>query len=272
MRIVLLAGVAYLGYAVLLALFQRALLFPGRWQTPPAQPEGVAATAETVWLSTSFGRVKSFLSVPGSGGGPFPLVVVFHGNGELIDSPHPDFERLRELGCALLLVEYPGYGRSDGSPRQDTLIESALAAYDAVSVRPEIDSTRIAAFGNSIGAFPAAVLAVHRPVRALVLAAPFSSLRPFARRYLLPAWLLFDPFDNLATVRRFSGCTLVLHGQRDSIVPFRHGQEVAAAAVRGDLIRLPSDHNDLLDQPRFWEEVGAFFTATGMLTPPVKKW
>jgi hypothetical protein len=264
-RLVLLVGVAYLGYALLLVLFQRSLLFPGRWLTPPAMPSGVAAAAETVWLTTSFGMVESRLVLPNHAGGPFPLVIIFHGNGELIDSPHPAFEQLQQLGCALLLVEYPGYGRSAGRPRQQTIIETALAAFDVVRVRPVIDRTRIVSFGTSIGAYPATVLAVQRPVQALILAAPFSSLRPFAHRRLLPAWLLFDSFDTLAAIPQYAGRTLVLHGQHDTIVPFEHGQQVAAAAVQGQLVPLPADHNDLLDQSRFWDEVRTFLSATGSL-------
>lgn len=264
-RLVLLVGVAYLGYALLLVLFQRSLLFPGRWLTPPAMPSGVAAAAETVWLTTSFGMVESRLVLPNHAGGPFPLVIIFHGNGELIDSPHPAFEQLQQLGCALLLVEYPGYGRSTGRPRQQTIIETALAAFDVVRALPVIDRTRIVSFGTSIGAYPATVLAVQRPVQALILAAPFSSLRPFAHRRLLPAWLLFDSFDTLAAIPQYAGRTLVLHGQHDTIVPFEHGQQVAAAAVQGQLVPLPADHNDLLDQSRFWDEVRTFLAATGSL-------
>lgn len=271
-RFVLLIGAGYLGYALLMVLFQRSLLFPGRWLTPPTVSEGVAAAAETVWLSTSFGTVESRLAVPRAVDGPFPLIIIFHGNSELIDSPHPAFEQLLRLGCALLLVEYPGYGRSAGKPAQQTLIETALAAYDAVSVRHEIDRTRIVSFGTSIGAYPAATLAVHRPVRALILAAPFTSLRPFAHRHLLPSWLLFDHFDNLPMIRQYSGPTLVLHGQQDTIVPFSHGKQVAEAAVLGQLVVLPSDHNDLLGHPRFWEELRVFLVVTGMVVSPVKAW
>lgn len=269
-RALLLVCAAYLGYAVLLMLFQRHLLFPGRWLTPPSMPGSVAASAESVWLTTSFGKVESRLALPGPVGGPFPLIIVFHGNGELIDSPHPEYEQLLRLGCALLLVEYPGYGHSAGKPRQQTLIETALAGYDAVNLRPEVDRTRIVSFGTSIGAYPAAVLAVHRPVRALILAAPFTSLRPFAHRHLLPSWLLFDYFDNLSMIRQYTGRTLVLHGQHDTIVPCGHGEQVAATAVQGQFVLLPADHNDLLDQPRFWEEVRMFLMATGTLASTAK--
>lgn len=261
-RLLLLIGVAYLGYVLLLVLFQRTLLFPGRWLTPPAMPSGVAAVAGTLWLSTSFGKVESRLALPGHADGPFPLVIIFHGNGELIDNPHPAFEQLRQLGCALLLVEYPGYGRSAGKPCQQTLVETALAAFDAVTVRPEIDQKRIASFGLSIGAYPATVLAAQRPVQALILAAPFTSLRPFAHQRLLPAWLLFDYFDNLAMIPQYAGRTLVLHGQYDTIVPFEHGRQVSAAAVQGQFVALPADHNDLLDQSRFWDELHGFLAPT----------
>lgn len=262
-RLLLLVVLGYVGYALVLLMFQGHLIYPGRSLVPTAIPSGVAAAAETFWIVTSFGKVEGRF-VAAKRAGRQPLVIFFHGNGELVDELSPELERLRRVGCGILLVEYPGYGRSSGRPHQRSLAETALAAFDMAVQRPEVDPKRIVSFGVSLGAGPAIALAVQRPVRTLILAAPPASLRPFAHKRLLPSFLLRDTFDNALLIKDFAGATLVLHGDHDSIMPFSHGQQVASAAQHGRLISLSADHNDLLGLPGFWKAVERFLAAEGV--------
>lgn len=266
-RLAVLLLVAYVIYALLLATFQRYLIYPGRNLVPPTIPSGVAAGAESFWIITSFGKVEGRF-VAAKSAGRQPVVIFFHGNGELVDALSSELYQLHQLGCGILLVEYPGYGRSSGRPHQRSLAETALAAFDMVVQRPEVDPKRVVSFGVSLGSGPAIALAAQRPVRALVVAAPPASLRPFAHKRLLPSFLLHDAFDNAELVKKYSGPTLVLHGQHDSVMPFSHGQKVAAEAAHGQLVPLFADHNDLLGVPGFWKAVEKFFSVTGV-TPAV---
>jgi pimeloyl-ACP methyl ester carboxylesterase len=100
----------------------------------------------------------------------------------------------------------------------------------------------------------------------LLLAAPPASLRPFAHERLLPSLLLRDRFDNVELIKGYAGPTLVLHGRNDSIMPFLHGQQVAAAAPQGQLVALEADHNDLLGAPGFCEAVCSFLKAERIVT------
>lgn len=269
-RLAVLIMVAYVIYALLLATSQRYLIYPGRNLVPPTIPSGIAAGAEPFWIITGFGKVEGRF-IAARTAGRQPVVIFFHGNGELVDGLSPELDQLHQFGCGVLLVEYPGYGRSSGRPHQRSLAETALAAFDMVVKRPEVDPERVVSFGVSLGSGPAIALAVQRPVRALVVAAPPASLSPFAHKRLLPSFLLHDTFDNAELVKQYSGPTLVLHGQHDSLMPFSHGQKVAAAAVHGQLVPLSADHNNLLGVPDFWEAVGKFFSATGVTaTVPVR--
>ncbi|ACD95027.1 alpha/beta hydrolase [Trichlorobacter lovleyi] len=266
-RLLLLVVFGYVGYALLLLLFQGHLIYPGRSLVPATVPSGVAAAAETFWIVTSFGKVEGRFVAPKSAGRQ-PVVIFFHGNGELVDDLSPELERLHRIGCGILLVEYPGYGRSSGRPHQRSLAETALAAFDRVVQRPEVDPKRVVSFGVSLGAGPAIALAVQRPVRALILAAPPASLRPFAHKRLLPSFLLRDTFDNAVLIKGFNGPTLVLHGDHDAIMPFSHGQQVASAAVQGQLVSISADHNDLLGLPGFWKAVERFLAVAGVTALP----
>jgi uncharacterized protein len=257
-RVGLLILLVYAGYALLMALFQRHLIYPGRNLVPLAIPSGVAAGAESFWIITSFGRVEGRFIPAARLQGRQPVVIFFHGNGELVDDLSPELDQLRQMGCGLLLVEYPGYGRSSGRPQQRSLFEAALSAFDMLIQRPEVDPARVVAFGVSLGAGPAVALATQRPVRALILAAPPASLRPFAHKSLLPSFLLHDTFDNAEMITHYQGPTLVLHGRSDRVIPFFHGQQVAAAALHGQLVPLPADHNDLMGTDGFWKAVTGF--------------
>jgi pimeloyl-ACP methyl ester carboxylesterase len=256
-RVLISVLVLYAVYALLMALFQRHLIYPGRNLVPAAIPSGVAADAETFWIITSFGKVEGRF-IPARRTGAQPAVIYFHGNGELVDELSPELDQLRRLGCGLLLVEYPGYGRSSGRPHQRSLDETALAAYDMLVQRSEVDPSRIVSFGFSLGSGPAVTLAAKRPIRALILAAPPASLRPFAHKRLLPALLLHDTFDNVDVIRDYAGPTLVLHGRHDSIMPFANGQQMAVAARHGQLIPFDADHNDLLGVAGVWRAIAEF--------------
>ena len=151
LAIALIVG-AYLGA---LYLAQRSLLFPAPPRPPPVSP----GRAEIVRLPLARGEARAlFLAPDDSFAGPAPLVIFMHGNGELIDFWPGEFNEIRAAGFAVLLVEYPGYGRSTGRPTQQSLTDAALAAYDWVKAVPGIDSTRIVAYGRSRGGGAACAL------------------------------------------------------------------------------------------------------------------
>jgi fermentation-respiration switch protein FrsA (DUF1100 family) len=189
-------------------------------------------------------------------------LIFTHGNGELIDYWPDAFDEPRRWGLGVLLVEYPGYGRSAGRPSEPAILESMLAADDWMRRQPQIDASRLVPYGRSLGGSAAALLAVERRVPALILESAFTSARAFASQFGAPGLLVRDPLDTLAAVRRFDGPILVLHGDRDEIVPTAHGRALAAASSRATLQLLPCGHNDCA---RPWRHVRTFLEAHGLL-------
>src|SRR5687767_12339778 len=124
--VALIATALVVAYWALLFFAQRSMLFPMPPVTgAPSRPPD----AEQIWLKTSFGRVEAWYLPPiQSQQGRSPLLVFSHGNGELIDYWPEEFEEPRRWGVGVLLVEYAGYGRSDGSPSQASITEGMLAA------------------------------------------------------------------------------------------------------------------------------------------------
>lgn len=251
--LVLIGAAVLAGYWLLLFLVQRSLLFPAPAAVgAPARP----ADAEQVWLAAADGATEAwFLPATSPAAAPRPLLVFTHGNGELIDFWPEAFDEPRGWGVAILLVEFPGYGRSAGRASEKTITAAVVAAYDWARARPDVDPGRIVAYGRSVGGGAACQLAARRPVSALVLESTFTSVRAFARGFGAPGFLVRDPFDNLAVVREWRGPLLLLHGSRDDIIAPAHGQALAAAAPQAELHLLPCGHNDC---PRQWPLVRAF--------------
>jgi pimeloyl-ACP methyl ester carboxylesterase len=193
---------------------------------------------------------------------PAPLLIFAHGNGELIDHWLDAFDPLRRLGLAVLLVEYPGYGRSGGTPSEETIARTMAAAFDRVAARPDIDGERVVLYGRSVGGGAVAALARQRAVSAVVLESSFTSVRTLARRYGLFGPLVRDPFDVLSVIREYDGPVLVIHGSEDRLIPPAHGRRLATEATAGELLLLECGHNDC---PRPWAEVRSFLERSGIL-------
>ena len=250
----LLVGVAC--YWALLFALQRAVLFPR--PIAPGGPAGLQrAGGEQVWLAAPSGRVEAWL-LPAAARAEAgsPLVVFAHGNGELIDHWVDELAPLREWGLAVLLVEYPGYGRSAGSPSQASITEAMTLAYDFAAARPEVDAARIVGYGRSLGGGAVCALSRERHLAALVLESTFTSVRSMARRFGLPPFLVRDPFDNEGAVRAFAGPILLVHGERDEIIAPGHARALHAAARGSELHLARCGHNDC---PRPWDALRRFF-------------
>ena len=195
-----------------------------------------------------------------------PVVIFAHGNGEVIDYWLSALHGFRERGIGVLLVEYPGYGRSTGSPSEASIRAAMEAAYDRIAADPRVDHARIFGFGQSLGGGAICLLARDRPLRALILQSTFTSLDSFTSRYWAPSFLLRDHFDNLSSVRRFLGPVLVIHGREDSFIPWRQGQQLASASPRSTFRLYECGHVcwDPVHLP-FWKDAVPFLLAAGIL-------
>ncbi|HEY6008235.1 MAG TPA: alpha/beta hydrolase [Geobacteraceae bacterium] len=255
---------AYACYGGLVFLSQRAIIYPGRTiRVPSVPPAGV----KPLWVETAAGRAEAwFFPAAGVAAGPRPALLFFHGNGEVIDFLPAEAAWLRALGLHVLLVEYPGYGRSTGTPSETAITATAVAAFDLLVGRADVDPGRVVAFGRSLGGGAACALARQRPLAALILQSPFTSTRPFARQLLLPGVLVRDVFDNRRALRDYAGPVLIFHGRRDGIIPFAHGRELAAIARRSRFVPLDCGHNDCPpDGEEFRRTFAGFLVAAGIL-------
>ena len=268
LRLLAFGTLFYAVYSGYYFFMQRSIIYPRHViRTPPDISESVPGL-ERFWLETESGRVEAWYLLPSDSSKrlPAPAMIIAHGNAELIDHWLPIVQEIREMGMSVLLVEFPGYGRSEGTPDEASLTETFITAYDSLVSKPEVDAARIVLFGRSIGSGVICALAGVRPSAAMILMSPFGNVSSLASDYYLPGFLARDKFDNLNIIKSYDNPVLFVHGSRDRIIPYKHSEKLLAAARNGELITYERGHNDLIDDwSLFWNEVRPFLTRAGVL-------
>jgi fermentation-respiration switch protein FrsA (DUF1100 family) len=220
---------AYVALVGALYFFQRHLLyFPigGRPQLGQLAALGV----QEVRLRTADGLFLLSWYLPPRG--DRPVIAYFHGNGGHIGYRAERLRGFAQYGYGVLMVEYRGYGGNPGSPSEAGFHADAAAALDFLR-DCGIAAKRLALYGESLGSGIAVALAAHNEVAALILEAPFTSVAEVAQyhySFMPAAALVRDRFDSLSRIGEVRAPILVLHGERDRVVPIRFGRALFDAA------------------------------------------
>jgi fermentation-respiration switch protein FrsA (DUF1100 family) len=242
-----LACVCYLGVVIVfMSLENRFVYHPIRaaqdWQPPP-DPR-----IQDVELHTADGtRIHAWWY-------PYPeaqgAVLYCHGNaGNLSHRGGSVVGLAKSLRASVLIFDYPGYGRSEGSPSESGCYAAADAAYDWLVQSQKIAPEKILLYGGSLGGGVAVELASRRPYRALFLVKTFTSL-PDVGKSIVPwlpvRWLMRNRFDNLAKIGKCKQPVFIAHGTADRLVPFVLSERLFAAANEPKYFyRIDdADHND----------------------------
>jgi fermentation-respiration switch protein FrsA (DUF1100 family) len=246
-----LLGAALALYALMvggLYLVQRKLLFLPDRTRPDRAEAGIPALRE-VAVATADGLELLAWYVPAAPGAP--TLAYFHGNGGHIGYRIERLARFTAAGLGVLFLEYRGYGGNPGTPTEPGLYADARAGLDFLAAQ-EIAPTRLVLYGESLGSAVALAMATERPVAAVILEAPFSSIAAVAQNHypFVPVrWFIKDPFDAVARVGALAAPLLVLQGRRDVVVPPRFGRILydAAPAPKELWVTPDGGHEDLRD-------------------------
>jgi hypothetical protein len=173
-----------------------------------------------------------------------------HGNAGNVADRVPHARLLAAAGFDVLLFDYRGYGRSRGRPGERETYADAGAARDALLARAGVDPARVLYLGESLGAAIALNLAIAHPPAGLILQSPFTSVRDIARFHYpyVPRPLVPDAYPSLRLISGLRAPLLILHGTRDTVVPFMHGEALFHAAPEPKRLEVFPDagHNDML--------------------------
>ena len=256
--LVVLIAALYAGVAVFLYTMQRTMMYPAfGGRTAPAQ-SGLTGVEE-VTLPTPDGETLVAWWKPPSPGAA--AILFLHGNAGNLAMRADRIQLLTADGTGLLLPAYRGYSGSTGSPTEEGLATDARAAWDWLAAR--VDPSRIVLLGESLGSGVAVRLAQERPVAGVVLDAPYTSTADVARGlyWWLPVGLLMK--DQYPSIERIAGVRapiLVLHGDKDGVIPFALGERLFAAAREPKrFMRIEGgDHTGNIERPEGMAEVRRF--------------
>lgn len=243
--------------------FENALIFfpmtypSGDWTPPGLSPEDA-------WFCAPDGTRLHGWYVPHDD--PLAVVLFCHGNAGNVTHR---VEKMREMhsrvGASILVFDYRGFGRSQGSPSEPGVLADARAARTWLARRAGIAERQIVLMGESIGGAVAIDLAAQDGARALILESTFTSLGDVAAYHFpwLPVRLLLrSRFDSLDKISAFHGPLLQSHGDGDTIVPYDLGRRLfdAAHEPKQFLTLRGADHNDLPGRA-YYDEVRKFLQA-----------
>ncbi len=194
---------------------------------------------------------------------PGYILLFCHGNAGNIGHRLEKIALLRKLGLNILIFDYRGYGRSQGSPSEKGFYLDARGAYDYLVKERKVSAEKIILYGESIGTAVAVDLAAQAPVKAVILEGAFSRGRDMAKTLypFLPAFIFADSFNSLSKIRQVKAAKLFLHSQEDEIVPLRLCEKLFLAAQEPKLLaRLRGSHNGAFfdDQDTYTSAIADF--------------
>lgn len=210
-----------------------------------------------IFLETADGTKLHAWHVAGSG----PTVLYFGGNAEEVSWMLD--EVAAKPVASWLLVDYRGYGASEGAPSERALVADAKQLYDHAVTLPGVDARRMFAFGRSLGSGVAVALAAQRPLAGLILATPYDSLAALAKRYywFLPVdWMLKHRFDSIALAPGLKTPLLCLIAERDEVIPAVHAERLFEAwgGAKRRIVLTGAGHNTSDAHPLFWPSIREF--------------
>ncbi|MBL3590248.1 MAG: alpha/beta hydrolase [gamma proteobacterium endosymbiont of Lamellibrachia anaximandri] len=221
--------------ALLLVLYfsqSRLLYYPSLpTRAIMATPDQVGLSFETITLTTDDGITLHGWFLPLEK--PRATLLFFHGNAGNISHRLDSLEIFHRLGLAVLIIDYRGFGQSEGRPTEVGNYRDAEAAWRLLTEQKKIPPEDILLFGRSLGGAVAARLASSYPVRGLILESAFTSVPDMAADLypMFPVrWLSRFQFDTRAYLESVSCPVLVVHSPDDEIIPFKHGQQLYQAA------------------------------------------
>lgn len=251
------AAVVVIGVPLLMYLIQDRLIFmpQPRREAKVTQIKDSFPGVESIFLESEDGTRLHAWHLKGE-----PLILYFGGNAEEV-SWMLDEGPGRLSGAGWLLVDYRGYGASEGSPSEKALVADALAWFDKAA--NDFSAKKVFLFARSLGTGVAVQLAAARPVAGVIAVAPYDSLVAVGQHHypFLPVGLLLKHrFDSVALAPQVKAPLLCLVAERDEVVPAVHSRRLYEAwggdkrwvALRG------AGHNSTDSAPQFWDHIRDF--------------
>ena len=265
-KFILVVAASYGLLVVLVYFMQGRMLYladvPGRTLT--MTPTDVGMDYEDVSIETADGLTLHGWFIAGR---TSQVLLFFHGNAGNISHRLDSIRQFRDLGLSVFIIDYRGYGQSEGRTTEKGIYRDADAAWRYLTEGRGIVASDIVIFGRSLGASVASRLARKNRSLALIVESSFTSIPDIAQDLYpwLPArWLSRLSHATRDYVRDVRCPILVIHSRDDEIIPYHHGEAIFASANEPrTLLTIRGTHNDafLRDERAYVEGLRTFLSS-----------
>jgi uncharacterized protein len=228
---------------------RKSIFFPMRQIT--SHPSNIGLSYKEVYFNTSDNKKIHAWFIPAESPG---LTVLFsHGNAGNIGHRLDKISMLHDMGINVFIYDYRGYGNSTGIPSEKGFYKDINAAYDYLVNKMGVPYNDIILYGESIGGSVSIELAYHKPVRAIITEATFTSVKDMAQMAFpfIPYFVFSSRFDSISKIGDIDCDKLIIHSADDEIVPFSQGRRLFDAAGRPKtFLKLRGGHNTA-----FWDSM-----------------
>ncbi len=240
--------VATLAYFMLSRLVDSVVFQPSRGID--LRPSDLGIEGEEVRLDSEGVRIHAFY-LPATGPRQNPRAILFlHGNAGNASHRLPNAAELARLGSDVLLIDYRGYGISEGTPSESGVYADARAGLAHLTAERGLSEERIVLFGRSLGGAVAVDLARGRNLAGVILESTFTSIADVARGMMGPplAYLAKGRFDSASKIDQIRAPLLFFHGDRDGIIDYAFGRRLFELAPEPKSFETISGagHNDTI--------------------------
>ena len=188
-------------------------------------------------------------------------LVHFHGNAGNACDRYFVLDRLKDQPFNIILAEYPGYGGIGGALGEKEILQGADNLFASLKRKGMADSVYL--FGESLGTAVSTYIASKNSIKGMILQSPFTTLSEVGQHHypILPVrWLMTNKFPLKTWAKKVQSPVLIIHGEKDRIIPFHFGKEASTYFPKGTFFKKIEGrgHNDLVISAIFWKEVRNF--------------
>lgn len=261
LTVIIILVVVYIRY-----LERKSVFYPARPLF--ATPEDLGIAFEDVYIQTEDRvRVHGWLIKAPSARS---TVIFLHGNAGNIGDRLGKIDLFHRMGLNVLVIDYRGYGKSEGHPTEKGVYQDAVAAYDYLLERKDMRGQNAVGYGASLGGAVAIDLATKRSLACLIVDSTFSSAADIAKRIypFVPSFLIGTKLDSVTKIKHVKIPKLFIHSVEDRIVPVALGRKLYDAAPGPkEFIEIRGDHNDghIHDQDKIREGIKKFLQDQGLI-------
>ena len=210
-----------------------------------ATPKDKGLAYEDVYLTTTDNLKIHGWYVPHDD--PRATLLFLHGNGGNVSHRLEKLQIMNQLGVSVFIIDYRGYGMSEGKPSEQGTYRDADAAWQYLTKEKNIPANKIIIYGESLGSAIASWLATQVTAGALIIESAFTSIEAMGKHYYpyLPVKLLARiKYPVIEYIQKVQCPVLVIHSPEDDIVPYKYGVELFEAANEPkSFLEITGDHN-----------------------------